>query len=72
VLNFAHVPQLQCLETFFPENIQECARRIFLLREEFHESFKGYTNMEQVVVLFILPGRYIEKAPENMQMGLIN
>jgi hypothetical protein len=35
--NVFHFLQLKSLKTFCPENIQESARRIFLLQEKFDE-----------------------------------
>jgi hypothetical protein len=52
---FLHFLHIKYLKTFFPEHIQEHARKIFLLREEFDERFKDFTNMEPELMLFVLP-----------------
>jgi hypothetical protein len=65
------VPKLQ--QTTFPERIQEHSRSIFLLREELDERFQNFKIMEPEFVLFAFPLKAdIEKAPENLQMELIN
>jgi hypothetical protein len=65
------VPKLQ--QTVFPERIQEYSRSIFLLREELDERFHDFKVMQPEFMLFAFPLKTdIEKAPENLQMELIN
>jgi hypothetical protein len=65
------VPKLQ--QTIFPERIQEYSRSIILLREELDERFQNFKIMEPEFMLFAFPLKAdIEKAPENLQMELIN
>jgi hypothetical protein len=65
------MPELQ--QTIFPERIQEYSRSIFLLREELDERFQDFKIMEPEFTLFAFPLKAdIEKAPENLQMELIN
>jgi hypothetical protein len=65
------MPKLQ--QTIFPEHIQEYSRSICLLREELDERFQDFKIMEPEFMLFAFPFKAdIEKAPENLQMELIN
>jgi 17beta-estradiol 17-dehydrogenase/3beta-hydroxysteroid 3-dehydrogenase/mitotic-spindle organizing protein 1 len=65
------MPKLQ--QTIFPERIQEYSRSIFLLREELDERFQDFKIMESEFMLLAFPFKAdIEKAPENLQMELIN
>jgi hypothetical protein len=65
------MPKLQ--QTTFPERIQECSRSIFLLREELDERFQDFKIMEPEFILVAFPLKAdVEKAPENLQMELIN
>jgi hypothetical protein len=60
-------------ETISPERIQEYSRSIFLLREELDERFQDFKITEPEFMLFAFPLKAdIEKAPENLQMELIN
>jgi hypothetical protein len=60
-------------ETTSPERIQEYPRSIFLLREELDERFQDFKMMEPEFMLFAFPLKAdIAKAPENLQMELIN
>jgi hypothetical protein len=64
---------LKLQQTIFPERIKEHSRRIFLLREELDERFQDFKIMEPEFMLFAFPFKAgIEKAPENLQMELIN
>jgi hypothetical protein len=64
VHKFVHFLQLKSLN-LFSEHIQEYARRIFLLQEEFIEQFKDFTSVELEFMLFALPLKVdIEKASE--------
>jgi hypothetical protein len=65
------MPKLQ--QTIFPEHLQEYSRSIFLLREELDERFQDLKIMEPKFMLFAFPMKADnEKAPENLQMELIN
>jgi hypothetical protein len=65
------MPRLQ--QTIFPDRIQEYSRSDFLLREELDERFQDFEIMEPKFMLFASPFKAdIEKAPENLQMELIN
>jgi hypothetical protein len=65
------MPKLQ--QTIFPDRIQEYSRSVFLLREEFDERFQDFEIVEPEFMLFAFPFKAdIEKAPENLQMELIN
>jgi hypothetical protein len=57
-------------ETISPELIQEYSRSIFLLREELDERFQAYGTGIYVFAFRLKAD--IEKAPENLQMELIN
>jgi hypothetical protein len=73
VCNSVHFQHLKSLETIFPEHVQEYSRSIFLLREELDERFQDFKIMEPEFMLFAFPLKGdIEKAPENLQMELIN
>jgi hypothetical protein len=65
------MPKLQ--QTIFPEHIQEYSRSVFLLREELDERLQDFKIMEPEFMLFAFPLKAdTEKAPENLQMKLIN
>jgi hypothetical protein len=65
------MPKLQ--QTIFLERIQEYSRKVFLLREEVDERFQDFKIMEPEFMLLAFPLKAdIEKAPENLQMELIN
>jgi hypothetical protein len=65
------MPELQ--QTIFPGHIQEYSRNIFLLREELDERFQDFKIMQPEFMLFAFPLKAdIEKAPENLQIELIN
>jgi hypothetical protein len=73
VPNLVHFPHLKSLETIFPECIKEYSRSIFLLQEELNEQFQDFKTMDSEFMLFAFPLKAdIEKAPENLQMELIN
>jgi hypothetical protein len=64
---------LKLQQTIFPERIQEYSRIIFLLREELDERFQYFKIMEPEFMLFAFPFKAdVEKAPENLQIELIN
>jgi AAA15 family ATPase/GTPase len=65
------VPKLQ--QIIFPKRIQEYFRSIFLLREELDKRFQNIQIMESEFMLFAFDLKAdLEKAPENVQMELIN
>jgi hypothetical protein len=65
------MPKLQ--QTIFSQYTQDYSRSIFLLREELDERFQDFKIMEPEFMVFYFPLKeYIEKAPENLQMELIN
>jgi hypothetical protein len=64
------MPKLQ--QIISPERIQEYSRSIFLLREELDERFQDFKIMEPEFMFAFPLKADIEKAPENLQMELIN
>jgi hypothetical protein len=65
------MPKLQ--QTIFSEHFQEYSRSIFLLREELDERLQDFKIIEPEFMLFAFRLKAdIEKAPENLQMELIN
>jgi hypothetical protein len=73
VYHLVHFPHLKSSDTIFPEHIKELSRRTFLLQEELDEQLQDFNVMEPELAPFAFPLKVdIQKAPENLQIELIN